>query len=253
MSSPYSQLAQIYDSLMSDVDYADWAAYLHKLMVAHGVPGPRVLDLGCGTGTISLFLAQAGYSITGVDLSSDMLAIAANKGLEQGFSPSRWRNQDMRELSFSEQSFDAVVCACDGINYLANLMELEQTLSGIHRCLAPQGLLLFDVHSDYKMRQVFANGQFIQESAEGYCVWTSEFDEASGDCLHEMTIFVHQKQDLYRRTDESHKQHYFSPDTLMDALTRTGFELLGVLAWGTSTAPAADDERIQIVARRSNG
>ena len=159
----------------------------------------------------------------------------------------------MRQLNFPFNSFDVAVCACDGFNYLLNRVELEQTLAGVHRCLTPQGLLLFDVHSDHKMRQAFANGQFIQESADGYCIWTSEFDEVSGDCQHELTVFLYQRDDLYRKTTEHHRQHYFAPAELAGSLANCGFDLLAMLAWGTTAPPAKSDERIQIVARRSDG
>lgn len=250
MSLPYNRLAALYDGLMDDVDYQQWAQYLQRLSELHGVPGRRLLDLGCGTGTLTLLLAAAGFDVIGVDLSSDMLAVAADKGLAMNLSPARWHCQDMRQLRFPQGRFDLVVCACDGINYLRSASELDQALGGIANCLRPQGLLLFDLHSDYKMRQVFTDRQFIQESADGYCIWTSEFDQQSGDCLHEMTIFSRQQGDLYLRSDESHWQHYFAPESVLNALQRNGFRQVALLAWGTDNAPGATDERLQVVARR---
>lgn len=250
MSLPYNRLAAIYDGLMGDVDHKQWAGYLEQLSRQYGAPGPRLLDLGCGTGTLTLLLAEAGFDVVGADLSSDMLAVAADKGLAVNLSPSRWRCQDMRELRFPRASFDLVTCACDGFNYLRSPAELGQTLQGIASCLKPEGLLLFDLHSEHKMRQVFSGGQFVQESADGYCIWTSEFDEQTGDCLHEMTIFSRHRGDLYLRSDESHHQHYFSPEDVAALLQQTGFSLLRVLAWGTEAPLTPVDERIQFVARR---
>lgn len=253
MSQPYSQLAWLYDGLMDQVDYCAWAGYLQQLVQQHGAPGRRLLDLGCGTGSLTLPLAAAGFDVVGVDLSSDMLTVAADKGLTAGISPSRWLHQDMRCLQFPPDRFDIAVCACDGFNYLADSSELDQTLAGISRCLQPQGLLLFDVHSEYKMREVFDGGQFIQESEAGLCLWTSDYDAETGDCSHQLDIFLRQRGDLYRRTSEQHRQHYFCPEELVTALPHNGFAVLAFTGWNQSRPPLPDDERIQIVARRLGG
>lgn len=250
MGLPYNRLAALYDSLMGEVDYDQWASYLELLWREYGTRGMRLLDLGCGTGTLTLRLAKAGFDVVGVDMSADMLAVAADKGLSMNLSPSRWRYQDMRKLRFPRDSFDLVICACDGFNYLQSPAELSETLQGIAGCLQTDGLLLFDLHSEHKMRHIFAGGQFVQESADGYCIWTSEFNEQTGDCLHEMTIFSHQRGDLYLRSDESHRQHYFAPDDVAALLRQAGFNLLGVFAFGTTAPPVAESERIQFIAHR---
>ncbi len=250
MSLPYNRLAALYDGLMGEVDYDQWASYLERLCREYGTQGRRLLDLGCGTGTLTMLMAKAGFDVVGVDLSSDMLAIAADKGLAMNLSPSRWRCQDMRKLRFPRDSFDVAICACDGFNYLQNAAELSETLQGIAGCLKADGLLLFDLHSEHKMRHVFAGGQFVQESSDGYCIWTSEFDEQTGDCLHEMTIFSQQRGDLYLRSDESHRQHHFAPEDVATLLRETGYNLLGTLAFGEKSPPTAESERIQFVARR---
>ncbi|MGI6357790.1 MAG: class I SAM-dependent DNA methyltransferase [Bacillota bacterium] len=251
MSSHYRSLASLYDGLMAGVDYQHWAGYLHRLIAHHGAPGHRLLDLGCGTGNLALPLSRLGYHVIGVDLSPEMLAIAADKGLAANMGLSRWRCQDMRQLRFPQDSFDLAVCACDGINYLASGAELQQTLQGLAACLASGGLLLFDLHSEYKLQHVFDGGLFVQECESGYCVWGSQFEQESGDCWHELTIFLPAGDGLYRRYNELHRQHYFSLHEVTAALTGNGFELLDFCAWGTQSAPAADTERWQVVARRT--
>ncbi len=253
MTFSYSSLAALYDGLMTEVDYPHWAAYLDQLTKHYGAPGQRLLDLGCGTGNLTLPLSQTGYQVIGVDSSSEMLTIAANKGLAANLGLSRWRLQDMRQLRLAKDSFDAVVCACDGFNYLTTQSELEQTLQGIANCLVPGGLLLFDLHSEHKMRHVFDGGQFVQECESGYCVWSSRFDRVSGDCWHELTIFLPLQEGLYRRQEEVHRQHYFPPQAISAALERNGFTLLGLFAWGTQDPPGAEEERWQVVARRTDG
>lgn len=247
----YSKLAQLYDDLMAGVDYQTWADYLHALVEHFGAPGRRLLDLGCGTGTLTIALQQKGYEPVGVDLSPEMLAIAANKGLAVGLGIDNWLAMDMRSLCLPTASFDIVICACDGFNYLRNNQELELVLEQLQRALRPSGLLLFDVHTEYKMRDVFTCGPFVQETEAGYCIWSSEYDEVRGDAEHELTLFVHKKGDLWRRYEEFHHQHYFSPDMIEEALAGNGFSLQAVLPWGSLVGePIATTERLQYIARR---
>ncbi|HHW98780.1 MAG TPA: class I SAM-dependent methyltransferase [Firmicutes bacterium] len=247
----YSKLAQLYDDLMAVVDYQSWADYLHALVERFGAPGNCLLDLGCGTGTLTIALQQKGYEPVGVDLSTEMLAIAANKGLAVGLGIDNWLAMDMRSLHLPPDTFDIAICACDGFNYLRSDQELEAVFEQLKRILRPSGLLLFDVHTEYKMRHVLTSGPFVQEAEAGYCIWSSEYDETTGDAVHEMTLFVHEKGDLWRRYEEFHHQHYFSPDMVEKALAGNGFSLQAVLPWGSLAGePVATTERLQYVARR---
>ncbi len=247
----YSNLALLYDSLMADVDYAGWASYLTGLLSRWPASGRRVLDLGCGTGTMSIQLAKAGYQVTGVDISPEMLAIAADKGLGAGIPVTRWRQMDMRDLQFTDSSFDIAVCACDGFNYLASLEDLQQALHSIHRVLAPQGVLLFDVHSEYKMRQIFADGLFVQESDAGCCIWQSDYDVDTEVCEHYLTIFLREQDGRYRRTEEEHIQRFFPVPAIKAVCKQAGFREIHVLPWGEEGgALVSDHERLQFVVRK---
>jgi SAM-dependent methyltransferase len=245
----YSNLALLYDSLMQDVDYRRWAAYLQQLIQRYAAPGRRLLDLGCGTGSLAIELFRAQFDVTGIDLSGEMLAVALNKGLGAGMPADRWRQMDMRDLRFPPAAFDIAICACDGFNYLPDELALQQTLAGLAAVLVPGGLLLFDVHSAYKMEQVFDEGLFVQESELGCCIWSSRYDAASGDCWHEMTLWLRQPDGLYRREEEDHLQHFFPIPTLQAALQENGFQLAAILPWPELSGEVVENtERIQLVA-----
>lgn len=247
----YTSLALLYDALMAEVDYSAWAGYLHSAIKHFGAPGLRLLDLACGTGTLTVALQARGYQPTGIDLSPDMLAIAANKGFEVGLGIDSWLAMDMRALKLLPASFDIAVCACDGFNYLLSNHDFEATLSGLRQALRPGGLLLFDTHTEYKMRHVFQEGPFVQESEAGYCIWSSQFDDCTGNATHDMTLFIPEKEELWRRHEESHHQHYFAPVVIKNALAAQGFDLLDVVPWGQLTGEAAaTTERLQYIARR---
>lgn len=251
MGSAYSQLALLYDDLMADVDYAAWADYIRDIIESYGAPGRRLLDLGCGTGSLTIKLHQLGFDIIGADLSADMLSVAAEKGLACGLGIERWKAMDMRTLRFAPASFDIVLCACDGLNYLANDTELDTVLRSVKDILRPGGLLLFDVHSAYKMRHIFPSGPFVQECEAGYCIWSSQFDEQGGNATHTIILFVRQEDELFRRHEELHTQHYFAPSVIQQALAANGLELLLQAPWAqlTSSPATAPTERWQFVAR----
>lgn len=244
----YSNLALLYDSLMADVDYHAWANYLTSLLARWQADGRRLIDLGCGTGTLSVELTKSGLNVTGVDISPEMLTIAADKGLPAGIPVTRWRQMDMRDLQFPEASFDFAVCACDGFNYLANNKDLQQALASAFRVLAPSGILLFDVHSEHKMREIFADGLFVQESDEGYCIWQSDYDLDTETCEHYLTIFLREADGRYRRSEEMHVQRFFPISDIKEACRQAGFREVHVLPWGESSGqPLSTDERIQFV------
>lgn len=249
----YSSLALLYDDLMAEVDYDAWADYIDTVIKHFGAPGRALLDLGCGTGTLTIALQQKDYAPVGVDMSSEMLAIAANKGLEVGLGIDSWLAMDMRSLNLPPASFDIGICACDGFNYLRSNNDLDATLAGLRQALRPGGLLLFDLHTQYKMQHVFQSGPFVQESDAGYCIWSSQFDESSGDAIHDLTLFVHEKGELWRRQEESHYQHYFTPSDLESALATNGFATLAIVPWGQLAGEAvATTERMQYITRRQS-
>lgn len=249
----YGSLALLYDDLMADADYNAWADYLDSAIRQFEAPGQQLLDLACGTGTLTIALHQKGYCPVGTDLSPEMLAVAIDKGLACGLGIDNWLAMDMRSLSLPPASYDIAICACDGFNYLRGNSDLETVLAELGQILRPTGLLLFDMHTAYKMRHVFQSGPFVQECETGYCIWWSQFDQISGDAIHELTFFVHEEDDLWRRFDETHRQHYFDPDAVKSALAANGFDLLAVVPWGHLSGEAsATTERLQYIARRAD-
>ena len=247
----YASLALLYDDLMSEVDHTAWGNYIDGLIRHFGAPGRSLLDVGCGTGTITIKLQQLGYDVLGIDMSSEMLAIAANKGLEVGLGIDSWLSMDMRALQSPQASFAIAVCACDGVNYLGSNDELDGVFAGLRQALCPGGLLLFDVHTLHKMQHIFPSGPFVQESAAGYCIWSSQYDASAGNATHDLTLFIHEEGELWRRFEETHIQHYFAPDVIRHSLASNGFELLSCQPWGQKTGGIAPGtERLQYVARR---
>lgn len=240
----YQHLAQVYDVLMAEAPYEQWITFAEKMWDRGGDKPRKILDLGCGTGAIAIPLAQRGYRVTGVDLSEEMLAITYDKAKEKGLQI-ELLHQDMREVEVAAE-MDAVVSFCDSINYLTEGDDVCQTFLRVSQALKPGGLFLFDVHSLYKIYQVFGNSTFTFTEEDVAYIWHCELEE-DGKVYHDLTIFAREGQ-LYRRFEEVHAQRAYSHEQLLNWLREAGFELLQCSADFTDQSPTETSERIFYVA-----
>ncbi len=246
--SAYEALAASYDRLTNDVDYPAVLAYLRQLLDAMGARPETVLDLACGTGSLSVLLAQAGYRVLGADLSSDMLMEAYDKALEL---PEEQRPfficQPMQELELPEP-VDCVVCCLDSLNYLTEPADCEQTMRRVYEALAPGGAFLFDVNTPYKFRSL--DGQvFLDEDEDVYCVWRAEFDEAANTLDYGMDLFQ-REGDLWRRSFEEHREYAYGLEELRRMLAQAGFTDVRVYGDRTMCAPGRTELRAYFAARK---
>ena len=237
----YTSLAGGYDSLTEDVQYEKRAASLQKLLAKSTIPVHTVLDLACGTGTMTCLLAEAGYEMIGVDISEDMLSEAAGKTVSPGKIPPIYLQQSMEELDLYG-TVEAAVCCLDSINYLTDARALKRALQRLHLFVAPGGVFLFDVNTPCKLRSL--DGQvFLDEREDLYCVWRAEFDRRSRICTYGMDIFERQGA-LWRRSLEEHYEKAWEVEELKRFLTEAGFGR--IRTWGDCRlrAPRQDEQRI---------
>ena len=160
----YEAFAGLYDALMDDVDYDGWAAYYLKLIEGAGVAPKTLCDCACGTGSMSVRFAERGLRVTGVDLSGDMLRQAQAKARRYGVN-AMFVCQDMCALALP-RPVDALVCACDGVNYLTDDDRLSAFFARARESLKPGGALAFDISSAYKLKSVLGNN-FFGEDRDG--------------------------------------------------------------------------------------
>ena len=245
----YSFLAGCYDQLTYDVRYRDWADYIEKHFQKRGLPGKTVLDLGCGTGSLTVELAQRGYEMIGVDLSPDMLAEASEKAQDiEGISP-MFLCQSMDKLDLYG-TIDACVCCLDSINYVTNPQKLKKTFERVHLFLMPGGLFLFDINTVEKLMGL--DGQvFLDETEDTYCVWRAEYEKRSHICSYFMDIFqLDEESGLWERGEELHQERAYTVDELTTYLKDAGF--LDIKTYGNlkMRAPASGEDRIFFVARK---
>lgn len=239
--------AAIYDDFMDDVDYAAWGAYIGKLLDSHGVAPPeRVADAACGTGNITLELAHKGYAVTGIDASEYMLAHAGEKALKTGLAIP-FIQQNIRELE-TGKTMGAVVCACDGVNYLTGDKDLSYFFKSAFLCLRSGGVLAFDISSAYKLRKILGNEFFAREKDDAAYIWQNSFDAKAHILTMDITFFIKKKGNLFERHTEVQQQRAYTDKEISGALERAGFSGIETYGCFTDEPPKRDTERIQYVA-----
>lgn len=245
MGESYTALAKVYDALMRDVAYDEWAVYINSFLLGNGKQGAVIADCACGTGQISIRLAQFGHRVIGVDRSESMLYEAAENARQNGLMIP-FVQQDMRKLQLHKRA-DAIVCACDGVNYLLSASDVRAFFKAAHAALKPGGLLLFDVSSRYKLSHVLGCNTFGE--AEDTCayLWKNSYDAVSHLCEMQLTLFV-SKGNLYERFEERHIQRGHSVRELRSWLGAAGFTQVEAYEAFTRNAPADETERIQFAA-----
>ena len=240
----YGKFAALYDRPMRDVDRDAWAEYIISLL---GSPPRMVADCACGTGEITLRLARAGYCVTGVDLSEEMLAVAAEKARKMRLKVP-FICQDMRRLALHRQ-VDAVVSACDGVNYLASRRALSEFAAAAYAALKPGGLLLFDVSSRYKLSTILGNNTFALDETDSAYIWQNAYDPETKLIRMELTFFARiVNETKYERFTETHLQRAHSEREIRAALADAGFERAEAYEAFTRNPPRDESERLQFMA-----
>ena len=214
----YNSFAFHYDKMMADVDYTWWIKNIEKNLAK----GSHVLDVGCGTGTLSLSLANLGYHVTGLDLSEDMLVVANEKACQRGL-PIAFIQRDMRKLT-GLSGFDCVLIAVDALNYLETETEVRQTLLGAFEALKNNGLLVFDVHTPHKMTHLFKDYLYVENNDDLTYIWHIEEGKYPLSVVHELTLFAKNETGDYKRTIEYHHQRTFEMVHYETWLTEIGFK-----------------------------
>lgn len=245
----YTSFAAVYDMFMDNIPYEEWASYVISLLREEGIDDGLVLDLGCGTGSLTEILAREGYDMTGIDLSPDMLQIAMEKRMESG-RDILYLNQDMREFELYG-TVRAIVSICDSMNYLLEKEDLVQTLRLVNNYLDPGGVFIFDLNTEHKYRDILGQCTIAEDREESSFIWDNNFDEETGINEYNLSLFIQEEEDLYRKYQETHYQKAYSLDEVRAAVEEAGMELAAVYDAFTRNAPSEDSERVYVIARET--
>ncbi len=225
----YSAISQVYDKLNKEIDYASWADFFEKCFERFLKEKPQlVLDLACGTGRMTREMSKRGYDMIGIDRSVDMLGEAYSAGSEGIL----YLMQDMRELELYG-TVGATLCCLDSLNYLLDEKDLRKVFSLVHNYSDPDGLFLFDMNSQYKFENIYADNAYVLEDTADwggdiYCGWQNFYDKETGICDFYLSVFTEDEDGAYIRADEQQKERCYTLDEIKAALCESGFELYGV-------------------------
>ena len=240
----YNDFAKVYDKLQ-DADYEAFIDFYERIFERIGKKPNLVLDLGCGTGNITIPMAKRGYDMIGLDLSCEMLNIAHDKAAREE-ADILFLNQDMREMELYG-TVDAMVCALDGFNYITEPDDLKQVMKLAENYLNPGGIMIFDISTAYKLREILGGNTYVLDEDDIYYVWQSEFFEEEKICELELNFFCRQEDGSYLRFDEYQIQRAYSPDEITEIVEGVGLDVTGIYKPFEFLTFSENDERIFFV------
>jgi len=242
----YHALAVSYDRLTNDVNYRETVDFYKQILKKEGLKPRTAVDLACGTGSVTVLLAQMGLRVVGVDMSEEMLCVASQKAQDME-NPPLFVCQRLEQLHLP-RAVDLAVCALDSLDYITDPQQCQQALCRIYKALNPGGCFIFDVNTPEKLRAM--DGQvFLDEDEDVYCVWRGEFDEAQNICTYGMDLFQ-RAGDVWVRSFEEHREYAYSAQMLVQMLKAAGFTKIAVYGDRCMDAPRPEDQRIYIKARK---
>ncbi len=244
----YTAFASVYDLLMADVDYSSWADFYRLVLGQYGIPFGKVCECACGTGSLTLLFSSMGYQMTGVDLSPDMLFEASQKARRQG-AMIPFVKQDMCQLHLHRQ-MDAVLCTNDGVNYLKDAAQVQAFFTSAYHTLRPGGVLVFDVSTPYKLKNILGDSFLGDETEDIAYLWRNHFSKARQCVELDLAIFLRQKDGSYQRIGEHQRQYAHEAADLEAWLLKAGFTDIAIYGDKRLATPAAKENRWHIAAKK---
>lgn len=242
----YEKFAQVYDIMMEDTPYESWAEYIEQIFDKFGSEPKLILDLGCGTGTMSTIFSRKGYDMIGIDFSSDMLMIAKEKTERVG-AKVLYLNQDMTDFELYG-TVDCIVSLCDSLNYITDEDQLKKVFSLVNNYLEPKGLFIFDMNTPYKFRKVLSDKTFAEAYENCAYIWENYFYEEESINEYKLTLFIDEDEN-YQRYEEIHYEKAYSIENIQRLIEEAGLKLEGIYDELSFSPPSQKSERIYFVAR----
>ncbi len=245
----YNDFAAFYDLLTNNISYRECAGYFDKLVKLHGGNDRGILlDLACGTGSLSEEMCRLGYDVIGVDSSEKMLNIALDKKHKSGLDI-QYIFQDMAKLDMFGTA-DVTICALDSLNHLNDLEETEETISRVSLFCEKGGLFIFDMNTPYKHKNILGNNTFVYDIENLYCVWQNSYSTKDNRVLIELDIFEKQRNGSYKRFWESFSETAYDIEITDSILIKHGFEICGKYNYMTFDKYKDGDEKMVYVAKK---
>lgn len=243
----YSNFASFYDGLTKNVDYKALAKYFDGLINKYGNGGNLLLDLACGTGSLSIELAKMGYDVVATDISEQMLSEAQSK--VETFGNPIFLCQSMQNLDMFG-TIDAVVCSLDSINHIESQEDVKTAIEKVSLFMNPGAVFIFDVNTLYKHREVLGQNTFVYDTDDVYCVWQNCFDSKDGSVEISLDFFEELDDGAYERSEECFKEYYYSDVFLSQAVKNSGMSVISRFDGFSENEANEKSERVVYVCRK---
>lgn len=242
----YEGFAASYDIFMDNIPYDQWADYLYQLLEKYHISDGLLLELACGTGSMTRRMSEKGFDMIGIDISEDMLEIAR----EKCSSSVLFLLQDMREMELYG-TVAAMYCVCDGMNYLLTEQELMEVFQKANNYLDPEGIFIFDMKTRYFYQEVLGNRMIAENREDASFLWENEFHEDTGINEYLLTVYrlEDEENDLFSRCDELHYQRAYGIPQIKAMIEEAGMEFVAVYDAFTMEAPGEQSERVYFIAK----
>lgn len=244
----YTSFASVYDELTKNVDYNNRAHYIQKILKKYNIENGLLLDLACGTGSLSIELSKLGFEVIGTDASYDMLSEAQNKAIQSGENI-LFLCQKMEETDLYG-SVRAIICALDSINHITDYELIKKTFKTIKNFLDTDGIIIFDANTVYKHQQVLADNIFIYDEKNVYCAWQNKLLSDKKTVNINLDFFVKDGEN-YFRSGENFNERAYTDEELSFAVEDAGFSIISRFSESTFSIPTETTERITYIVGRS--
>lgn len=245
----YTSFAEVYDTFMDNVPYEEWADYLENILKEYNICDGLVLDLGCGTGSMTESFARRGFDMIGVDNAQEMLEIAMQKRPKSG-QDILYLLQDMQEFELYG-TVRAVISVCDSVNYITEKEELLKVFRLVNNYLDPKGIFIFDFNTEFKYKNVLGNRTIAEDREDCSFIWDNYYYEDEKINEYELTLFIQENSEekLYRKYQETHYQRAYTLEEIQTLIESSGLEFVTAYDAYTREKVHEESERICVVAR----
>ncbi|MFI3202292.1 MAG: class I SAM-dependent methyltransferase [Eubacteriales bacterium] len=243
----YTDFASVYDTFMDETPYKQWCEHMVGFFNAYDIKDGLLLDLGCGTGTMTEYMSNAGYDLIGVDNSIEMLNVAMKKK-EQSKLDILYLHQDMRAFELYG-TVKGIYSVCDSMNYIMNSEELIEVFRLVNMYLEPNGIFVFDFNTIYKYKTIIGDATIAENRENCSFIWENYYEEDSKINEYDLTLFVEEKEGLFRRFQETHYQRAYELEEMKAWIKQSGLLFLEAYDAEGLGVPTETSERIYMIVK----
>ncbi len=243
-NNEYTVFAGVYDSFMKDIPYKRWSEFITGKLKENGIEDGLVCDLGCGSGTMTTLLSDAGYDMTGIDSSEEMLQKAFDKKKGRDIL---YIGQDIREFELYG-TMRAIISTCDTLNYITDKKDLNKVFELVNNYLDPGGLFIFDMHTS-RYYERLGMSSFGDTSEDAAYIWANSYNKRTGINEYDLTLFTKKEDGSYVRCKEMHRERAYKTGDIKWMLEKAGLELLEIKADYTNKKPGRNTERLVYITK----